>query len=141
MPRPRLVPRPRLRPTTTQQQVTGKGPLAALNEHLADPMGTTIFSKAVVVPGQVVQPECKIPQFTGEPWVGLVFRVRTIDIIGGRERLAGSRRAGKDSSRRGASSRNMHPPTCSCVCCATCSALFVPPPTEFQGVKIFTPCL
>lgn len=25
--------------------------------------GTTIFSKAVVVPGQVVQPECKIPPF------------------------------------------------------------------------------
>jgi hypothetical protein len=25
--------------------------------------GTTIFSKAVVVPGQAVQPECKIPPF------------------------------------------------------------------------------
>lgn len=45
-------------------QVTGKNPIAALQEHLADPMGTTIFSKAVVVPGQVVQPECKIPQYT-----------------------------------------------------------------------------
>ncbi|WIA19347.1 hypothetical protein OEZ85_003978 [Tetradesmus obliquus] len=49
---------------TMAAQVTGKGPLAALSEHLADPMGTTIFSKAVVIPGQVVQPECKIPQFT-----------------------------------------------------------------------------
>ena len=27
------------------------------------PAGTTIFSKAVVVPGQVVQPDCKIPPF------------------------------------------------------------------------------
>jgi hypothetical protein len=41
-------------------QVTGKNPIAALQEHLADPWGTTIFSKAVVVPGQAVQPECKV---------------------------------------------------------------------------------
>ena len=34
-------------------QVTGKGPLGALAEHLAAPLDTTIFSKAVVVPGQV----------------------------------------------------------------------------------------
>ncbi|CAK0756035.1 hypothetical protein CVIRNUC_002420 [Coccomyxa viridis] len=44
-------------------QVTGKGPLGALGEHLSDPISTTIFSKAVVVPGQAVQPECKIPPF------------------------------------------------------------------------------
>jgi hypothetical protein len=43
-------------------QVTGKNPIAALQEHLADPMSTTIFSKAVVVPGQAVQPPCMIPQ-------------------------------------------------------------------------------
>lgn len=42
-------------------QVTGKGPLAALGEHLADPLGTTIFSKAVVVPGAAVVPACAIP--------------------------------------------------------------------------------
>ena len=42
-------------------QVTGKGPLAALSEHVADPFGTTIFSKAVVIPGQAVVPACAIP--------------------------------------------------------------------------------
>lgn len=42
-------------------QVTGKGPIAALQEHLADPWATTIFSKAVVIPGQAVQPACQIP--------------------------------------------------------------------------------
>jgi light-harvesting complex I chlorophyll a/b binding protein 4 len=46
---------------TMAAQVTGKGPLAALGEHLADPLGTTIFSKAVVVPGQAVAPACAIP--------------------------------------------------------------------------------
>lgn len=30
---------------TMAAQVTGKGPLAALGEHLADPINTTIFSK------------------------------------------------------------------------------------------------
>lgn len=55
-------------PPLCQQQVTGKGPLGALSEHLADPYGTTIFSKAVVVPGQAVAPPCAIPssvQFQG----------------------------------------------------------------------------
>jgi len=45
-------------------QVTGKGPIAALQEHLADPWGTTIFSKAVVIPGQAVVPACQIPPVT-----------------------------------------------------------------------------
>ncbi|KAL4440684.1 hypothetical protein ABPG77_000393 [Micractinium sp. CCAP 211/92] len=43
-------------------QVTGLNPLAALSQHLADPLGTTIFSKAVVVPGQAVVPPCAIPE-------------------------------------------------------------------------------
>jgi light-harvesting complex I chlorophyll a/b binding protein 4 len=42
-------------------QTTGKGPLAALSEHLADPFGTTMFSKAVIVPGQAFAPACAIP--------------------------------------------------------------------------------
>jgi hypothetical protein len=42
-------------------QVSGLGPLAALSQHLADPMGTTIFSKAVVIPGQAIAPACAIP--------------------------------------------------------------------------------
>jgi len=42
-------------------QVNGVGPLAALGEHLADPLGTTIFSKAIVVPGAAVVPTCAIP--------------------------------------------------------------------------------
>lgn len=46
---------------TMAAQVTGLNPLAALGEHLADPMNTTMFSKAVVVPGQVIAPTCKIP--------------------------------------------------------------------------------
>lgn len=50
--------------TLSLAQVTGKNPIAALQEHLADPWGTTIFSKVVVVPGQVVQPACKIPTYT-----------------------------------------------------------------------------
>ncbi|KAG1673212.1 hypothetical protein FOA52_013092 [Chlamydomonas sp. UWO 241] len=45
-------------------QVTGKGPIAALSEHLADPLNTTIFSKAVVIPGQAVGPACMIPATT-----------------------------------------------------------------------------
>ena len=44
-------------------QVTGKGPLGALSEHLANPIGTTIFSKAAVTPLQAVQPPCKIAPF------------------------------------------------------------------------------
>ncbi|PSC72716.1 light-harvesting of photosystem I [Micractinium conductrix] len=44
-------------------QVTGLNPLAALGEHLSNPLGTTIFSKAVVVPGMAIVPECKIPEF------------------------------------------------------------------------------
>jgi light-harvesting complex I chlorophyll a/b binding protein 4 len=46
---------------TMAAQVTGKGPLAALGEHLNDPINTTIFSKAVVIPGQAVGPTCQIP--------------------------------------------------------------------------------
>jgi light-harvesting complex I chlorophyll a/b binding protein 4 len=42
-------------------QVTGKNPIAALQMHLADPWGTTIFSKAAVIPGQAVAPACAIP--------------------------------------------------------------------------------
>ena len=42
-------------------QTTGKNPLAALSEHLADPWGTTMFSKAAVVPGMAVAPACAIP--------------------------------------------------------------------------------
>lgn len=41
-------------------QVTGVGPLAALQQHLADPINTTIFSKAAVIPGAVSQPPCAI---------------------------------------------------------------------------------
>ena len=44
-------------------QVTGKGPLGALSEHLANPVGTTIFSKAAVTPLQAVQPPCKIAPY------------------------------------------------------------------------------
>ena len=43
-------------------QVTGLNPLAALGQHLADPMNTTIFSKAVIVPGMAIQPACMIPE-------------------------------------------------------------------------------
>jgi len=46
-----------------QAQVTGANPLDNLREHLASPMETTIFSKAIVTPLQVVQPACKIPAF------------------------------------------------------------------------------
>lgn len=44
-------------------QITGKGPLGALSEHLANPIGTTIFSKAVVTPISAVVPECKIAPY------------------------------------------------------------------------------
>ena len=44
-------------------QVVGKNPIACLKEHLADPMGTTVFSKMVVTPLQVVAPTCKIAPF------------------------------------------------------------------------------
>lgn len=46
---------------TMAAQVTGKNPIAALQEHLADPLGTTIFSKAAVVPGASFAPACAIP--------------------------------------------------------------------------------
>jgi len=42
-------------------QVTGKNPLAALADHVADPFGTTIFSKAAIIPGQAIVPACAIP--------------------------------------------------------------------------------
>lgn len=42
-------------------QVNGTGPLEALSAHIADPMGTTIFSKAAVIPGQAIAPPCAIP--------------------------------------------------------------------------------
>ena len=48
---------------TMAAQVTGLNPIAALQQHLADPLGTTMFSKAVVVPGQAVVPPCAIPDF------------------------------------------------------------------------------
>lgn len=41
-------------------QVTGLNPLAALKSHIDDPLGTTIFSKAVVTPTQYVGPPCAI---------------------------------------------------------------------------------
>jgi len=50
-------------------QVTGLGPLAALQQHLADPISTTIFSKAVVIPGQAFGPSCQIPPVT--PYGGI----------------------------------------------------------------------
>ncbi|EFN58886.1 hypothetical protein CHLNCDRAFT_29899 [Chlorella variabilis] len=46
---------------TMAAQISGLNPLAALGEHLSDPLNTTIFSKAVVVPGQAIVPPCKIP--------------------------------------------------------------------------------
>jgi light-harvesting complex I chlorophyll a/b binding protein 4 len=42
-------------------QVSGKNPLAALAEHVSDPVNTTIFSKAVVTPFGSVAPPCAIP--------------------------------------------------------------------------------
>eukprot|EP00798_Chlamydomonas_sp_ICE-L_P029602 gene29602-17879_t len=46
---------------TMTAQFTGKGPLANLADHIADPTGTTIFSKAVIVPGAAFGPTCAIP--------------------------------------------------------------------------------
>ena len=42
-------------------QVSGLGPIAALKQHLADPINTTIFSKAAVIPTQAIAPACAIP--------------------------------------------------------------------------------
>lgn len=47
---------------TMSAQVTGLNPIAALKQHLSDPMNTTIFSKAAVTPSMAVVPECKIPE-------------------------------------------------------------------------------
>jgi hypothetical protein len=44
----RVLSVPCLHTVVMAAQITGKGPLGALSEHLADPFGTTIFSKAVV---------------------------------------------------------------------------------------------
>eukprot|EP00803_Ostreobium_quekettii_P006043 evm.model.scf_430.2 EVM.evm.TU.scf_430.2 scf_430:8833-11766(-) len=41
-------------------QVTGLNPLAALKSHLDDPLGSTIFSKAVVTPTAYYGPGCAI---------------------------------------------------------------------------------
>ena len=57
-PRPGPIRWPHLHPLA---QVSGLSPLAALSQHLADPLATTIFSKAVVIPGQAVVPACAIP--------------------------------------------------------------------------------
>lgn len=46
---------------TMAAQVTGLGPIAALQAHLADPIATTMFSKAAVVPGSAFLPSCAIP--------------------------------------------------------------------------------
>ena len=45
-------------------QVTGKGPLANLADHLASPMSTSIMAKAVVLPAGKIAPACAIPDFT-----------------------------------------------------------------------------
>lgn len=42
-------------------QVTGLNPLAALGAHVADPLNTSIFGKAAVIPGQSFAPPCAIP--------------------------------------------------------------------------------
>jgi light-harvesting complex I chlorophyll a/b binding protein 4 len=45
-------------------QVTGKGPLANLGEHLASPMSTSIMAKSVVTAAGKVGPACAIPTIT-----------------------------------------------------------------------------
>lgn len=52
-------------------QVSGLGPIAALKQHLADPINTTIFSKAAVIPTQAIAPACAIPS-------SVMFQVRGI---------------------------------------------------------------
>ena len=44
-------------------QVTGKGPIANWKDHLADPMNTHMFAKAVVLPtGEAAHLACAIPE-------------------------------------------------------------------------------
>lgn len=46
---------------TMAAQTTGKGPLGALAEHLANPSANNMFNKAVIVPGDVHSIACAIP--------------------------------------------------------------------------------
>lgn len=46
---------------TMAAQTTGKNPLAALAEHVADPINTNMFGKAVVIPGTAIAPPCALP--------------------------------------------------------------------------------
>lgn len=45
-------------------QTTGQNPLAALASHVADPLNTNMFGKAVVVPwsGTSIAPPCALPE-------------------------------------------------------------------------------
>ena len=46
-------------------QVTGKGPIANLIDHVSNPWNTSIMAKAVVLPGVGrIAPECAIPAIT-----------------------------------------------------------------------------